>query len=351
MQSLALDEPMERPAWERIEGFQFGGSEDFAFDFTTVTASMHWPGPAYDENARFAPGVLDKPRVLRPRGKSRSPKRKLSHQDNTHSPRSTKQPQVKAGSDSGKHEALSRPIQYYGGPPRRDEPIHLLTLPGEIRNQIYRIMTVSRNPLIAQFKPIVLPRRGREDSRRVVIRRFPREPVLALGNRQLRDEVLSTFYSGNRFLIRQTDNPELQTYSLFLPPALELWTPKWNMAASLTHMEVHFNARLSFGGKHTSDFVLRRFANGTLQIEHHTEIDAYCMCFDERVAGDLHRIVSVEARESRDLVYEIGAVIRERRERLQADEGMVQTGYRFRPKGLSCEECEREHLRMLEDGL
>lgn len=190
-----------------------------------------------------------------------------------------------------------------------------------------------------------------EDSRSIVIRRFPREPVLALGNRQLRDEVLHTFYSRNRFLIRQTDNLDLKSHSLFLTSELEKWTPKWNMAASIMHLEIHFNARLVQGGKHTSDFIFRRSAEGVLRIEHHTEIEDACMCFDRCMMDYLRRTFLAKNRESKHLVKEISDVIVTRLLRLGMDEGMVATGNKFRPKGLTCAKCGKEQLRMLENGL
>ncbi|KAK3051177.1 hypothetical protein LTR09_007573 [Extremus antarcticus] len=347
MDGMALDDTSETTISDD-SSFRFGKAEDFTFDFTP-TSTATWPGPAYDEKARFAPGVFDEPRKSRPRSKLRSPKRKLSQHDNSQSLRSTKPPQDKGSSEHSKQKTISRPIQYYGSPPPRDEPLHLLTLPGEIRNHIYNLLTVSRSPLIAQFKPIIRPHKGHTNG--IVVRRFPREPTLALGNRQLRDEVLSTFYSKNKFLIRQTDNVDLKSHSLFLPEELQNWTPKWNMAASLMYIEVHFNARLLVGGKQTSEFVLRRSADGELRLTHRTEIEEYCMCFDQRMGRHLSALYEVKARPSGDLVYEIGGLIRRRGKQLEADEGMQGNGNKFRPKGLDCVDCGKAHLRMLENGL
>ncbi|KAK5163204.1 uncharacterized protein LTR77_010790 [Saxophila tyrrhenica] len=327
--------------------YHFGTSQDFTFDFKPASPTEEWPGPPYDSNARFAPGVFDKPRSLRPRSKLRSPKRKLSQHDTANSPRVAKTPPAKPSAES-KHRPTSRPIQYYGTPPRREQPLHLLTLPGEIRNQIYRLLTVRRDPLIACFKPIIRPHTSSSSS--IVIKRFPREPLLALGCRQLRDEVLSTFYSRNRFVIRQTDNLDLKAHSLFWPSELKGWTPKWGMAGSLTQVEVVFNARLPGGGKGTSAFVLKRAGDGVVRFEHRTEVEEWCMCFDKRLLKTL-RSEHGEMAGAKDLVLVVEALIQRRKECLEADESMVGTGNKFRPKGLECEACGKEVVRILENGL
>lgn len=355
---LSVDGTVESAAAQDATAYRFGRSNDFGFDFTLHNISTAWPGPPYDEHARFAPGVLDKPRVARPRSKLRAPKRKLSQHDSIHPFRSTKPSHDKTASEHGKQKTHSRPVQYYGSPPRRAEPLRFLTLPGEIRNHIYTILTVTRHPLVAQFKPIVLPHKrpptvwnNSDLPPNIVLRRFPREPVLALGNRQLRDEVLSTFYSKNRFVVRQTDHVDLKRHSLLRATELQRWTPKWNMAASLTHIEVHFTVCLSVGEKRTSNFILRRVTDGIVRVAHETDTEEYCTCFDERVGRELGATMSAEGRECRDLVQQLGEMMRVRRERLESDSSFIKVGDKFRTKGLSCPECGKKHLRLLEAGL
>jgi hypothetical protein len=368
--------------------FKFGGEKEYAyaFDFEPPSATATpWPGPPYDEKARFAPGVFDKARSSRQRAKHRSSKRKLAQQEHGRSsPRLARQAQEKVGTDIGRSKAFSRPIQYYGSPPPRDIPLHLLSLPGEIRNHIHRVLAVSQEPLVAQFKPIISPKKGLKNPHRRKLRRFPREPVLALANQQLRKELLSIFYGANKFLIRQTEHQDLKSHSLFFSEELKSWAPKADLAACLTHMEVQFTARLLVGGKQTINYVIRnskfsvgcrrsacsphkihrcclfsrpalsigcclRLKNGLtlyptkpvgdrgLTITSDTEIDQYCTCFDKRfleyikAEKDAERLKGPEVSFAQHVVD----LIRERKGRLMLDMGLVQNGSRFRPK-VSC---------------
>lgn len=353
LKALTLASDMEIDQEDAVEEnpYQFGTSKAFPFDFKLPCATK-WPGPPYDEHARFAPGSFDSPRPSRNRPKQRGPKRKLSQPDTVQSKtRFAKLPQRKTTPEHSRSKTVSKPTPHYVTAPKRDLPLHLLSLPGEIRNHIYRIVCVSREPLIAQFKPIMLPKKGRDNRNRIVVRRFPREPVLALGSLQLRKEVLSIFYGANRFVIRPTDMVDLQKCSLFFHTELEKWTPKWSMADCIAHIEIRFNVRLPAGGKDTSNWTLRRLSDGKVQVSHHSSVTEFCMCFDAAMMSDYQTWLQGSEDGSKDLISAASDLMAYRADRLNNDPSLVSNGMKFRPIGLKCSKCGKDNLRVLERGL
>lgn len=353
MKALTLVTEMEVDQEHAVtDGFyRFGTTQEFPFDFKPPHATK-WPGPPYDEHARFAPGIFDSPRPSRCRPKQRGPKRKLSQPDTVQSKtRLARLPQRKTPPEHSRSKAVSKPIQKYASTSKRDLPLHLLSLPGEIRNHIYRLVCVSREPLIAQFKPIMLPKKGRDNQNRIVVRRFPREPVLALGSLQLRKEVLSIFYGANRFIIRPTDVVDLQNCSLFFHNQLEKWTPKWDMADCIAHIEIRFNVRLPAGGKDTSNWTLRRLPDGKVEVSHQSAVKDFCMCFDEKMLMDYDLRLKGGRFGMKDLISAASDLMGYRADRLGNDPSLVANGMKFRPIGLKCSGCGKDHLRVLELGL
>jgi hypothetical protein len=148
------------PANDSKAIFTFGTLRDFDYSFSfSPDSPLRWPGPEYDKTSLWAPGVFDKARPSRPKTKQKSSKRKLSSESGQLKLRSKEVPSPKPVRE---REKQPRPVGYYGSPPAREPPLHFLTLPAEIRNMIYQLLCVKSDPIVAQFRPIMKPKRGKK---------------------------------------------------------------------------------------------------------------------------------------------------------------------------------------------
>ena len=170
------------------------GRPNFKHDFELPAVYQTWPGPSYDEKSQFAPGIFDKPRHPKRRPRQKSSKRRLSHDERPAPQRRDDRAAAQVVKAVTRITRTSRQPQYYGSPPARDPPNHLLNLPGEIRNEVYRMLCLSEEAIFAQFRVVIKPRQGRGDKAHT-IRRLPREPAVALVCHQVQREALSLFYS------------------------------------------------------------------------------------------------------------------------------------------------------------
>ncbi|KAK3697966.1 hypothetical protein LTR37_017190 [Vermiconidia calcicola] len=333
--------------------YQFGNLKDYEFDFVPVP-DRPWPGPTYDKCAPFAPGVFDKPRPTKRKSKLESTKREVSTQEVVkENPRRLPSSNTQHGRSVARSKHR-RPLQYYGAPPARDPPVDFLNLPGEIRNYILRLLCVGEEPIVAQFRPVLEPskdgrRRLRSSSEKV--RRFPREPVLALGCRQLQREVLSIFYGENKFIFRQSEAPKSTNLVMTCTETIQKWSP--TMADCLAHFGIHFIIRPLHGGKKTINYELCKLVDGRLRISNNVESQHYCTCFDKHML-EAERLSIASGRVCRNLIYEAKQLISKRANKLQHDSTMEPSpgsSTSFRPWTLKCNDCGLEHLRMLESGL
>ena len=336
---------------------KFGASDGLDFEFT-VQSPTKWPGPAYDKLSMFAPGVFDKARPTRPKTRQKSSKRKLSQESRQARLRPKESPSVKAIREIAPHRKSPRPVHYFGPPPARDPPHHLLNLPGEIRNHIYHMLCVSHEPITAQFRPIIRPKRGRGDRAKLFAtnKRFPREPTLALVSRQLMREVLSIFYSENTFVFRRNDEERFRDLIMTRAPMIKKWTPQHNLADSLRSVEVHFTiyGAATGGSKETIVYSLRRLADGSLEVYNNTQAVApdNCKCFDHTFMLESKK--RLEGQTPFDNLLVAAAelpVCRTERLMLDPDISMPFATLLYRPKKMTCERCGLKTLRALESGL
>ena len=335
----------------------FGASDDLDFAFT-VESPTKWPGPAYDKFSMFAPGVFDKARPTRPKTRQKSSKRKLSQEGGQVKLRPKELPSTKTVRDVVPSKKSPRPVHYYGPPPARDPPHNLLNLPGEIRNQIYRMLCVSHEPIIAQFRPIIRPKRGRGDRAKLfqTTKRFPREPTLALVSRQLMTEVLSIFYSDNTFVFRRNDEKRFEDLIMTHAPMIKRWTPLHNLADSLRSVEVHFTiyGTSTGGSKDTIIYSLRRLADESLQVSNnaHAVAPDYCKCFDQNFMLESKKTLEGQKHFGNLLVAAAELpVCRTERLILDPDISMPFSTLLYRPKKMTCENCGLNTLRAMESGL
>ncbi|SMQ50407.1 unnamed protein product [Zymoseptoria tritici ST99CH_3D7] len=134
-------------------------------------------------------------------------------------------------------------------PTPRDQPLSLLTLPPEIRNQIISLLVLSPTNLTASLRliqPCPKLRRGTKP----LVRRFPLEPNLSLVNRQLHHETLSIFYGSNTFTIANIQfvakrtggefDKVLRPLSTSTSDALTAWKPRAEWVKKLQSLEVKF---------------------------------------------------------------------------------------------------------------
>ena len=327
--------------------YMFGDAEEFDFDFKLPAACKAWPFPPYDKQSLYAPGVIHKPRPARPKTRAKFSKRKLSHDGKQTTRPGMDRPNATIVKDEARTKKVVRPLQYYGVPRSREPPPHLLNLPGEIRNQIYRLVCVHSEPIVAQFRPIIKPRAGVNND---TSRRFPFVPAVAMTCRQLQKEVLSMFYGENKFVFRQSEKQKLKHLAMTRPDMMEKWSPKFGFADALTHVELQFNAKSIFVSKISLNYTFRKLSDGQMRVSTNSHELHYCTCFDTFLLWDLQE--KLEAKISPgDLISEARAFVISRAQQLRSDESMTQDGAGFTLCKHKCDDCGLSRLLELENGL
>lgn len=333
------------------------GQPGFTYEFTFSPHAKAWPGPSYDETSLYAPGCFDNPRTSKRRSKPKSSKRRLSqdHRQATHIPPLPPSPppfettslQFAKMAARQKKAAQPKP-QYFGSAPPRDPPLHLLSLPGEIRNHIYRLLCVSDEPLYPCFRLIIKPKQGRK-KQSDTYRRFPREPVLALVCRQLEREALSLFYSENTFTFCRKDPRKV--------PAIELapnmtresfllrWRPQRGLADNLTHLELQLFTMASESGHHLITYTFRKSSDGELHIEYDASLPGYCLCAEDKVVEELRQNQLRQAQGPRDLIAHMSDTLTVRRRLLMDQWPCVVLSGNSSFRVLPCQACGLKRFR------
>ena len=302
-----------------------------SFDFRPPPDCPRWPGPHYDDLTRLLPGIFDhrRPSTTSPKQRpgSKATHRVKSFLDQRQS-HSRRQNQSDVKSQIRRYElamidkkkpTTSSPCGQYGRPAPRDQPLHLLTLPGEIRNQIFRYLYTVGKPMSARYRQIAFPKKARPIGVSVTdekksVRRFPREPGAALVCRQLHHEVLSHFYSENTFVFQRHLSHDIKTggctWALLpiQPETITQWAgrggapltsvePRATLPAAvqyiptdaLTHVELEYMAygdadrRLGRAPcRHPIRYTFRR-VNGQNTIEHNLKHIHLCLCFESKM--------------------------------------------------------------------
>ena len=322
------------------------------FTFTPPPECKTWPGPPYDQKSRFAPGIFHKPRPVARKSKQKSSKRKSSPEGKQATLRAKSRPRISPAKAESRTKKSIPAVRSYGSPATRDEPLHLLTLPGEIRNQIYRLLWVSSEPLVAQFRLVKLSKKGRNLRFRSseVTRRFPREPSLVLGCRQLQNEVLSLFYSENTFIFRPSNKEPLEDLLMTQPDMMAKWQPRSVLANALGHLEVHFQVRGLQEGIQVVKYMFRKFADGSLGATSNTSDLNCCTCFEDDVLQSF-RSISPCGFVRENLVVEAKTLVAMRMQKLQEDESMIADKTSFHPPRGKCTYCGLWHFLELDIGM
>ena len=264
------------------------------FDFRPPASCPRWPGPKYDDLIQVIPGIFNVSRDMKlPKTKTKQKraevKRRPSHDDRhairRHNRKLTTTPS--AQTKKKHHQTMPKRPQFLPPPPSRPEPLHLLTLPGELRNQIYRYLYLSKEPLQAQFRPILSPHQG---TAKPSIRRFPREPTLALVCRQLRDEACSFFYAENSFVFAASTGKSCNAdlYPMTATKQMARWMSASSATAALTRMELRLGDPGANGlyGRQRVTYVLRRLADGKTDVEVEVGEAARCVCWEKEAVMD-----------------------------------------------------------------
>lgn len=266
------------------------------FDFCPPVSSPEWPGPRYDDLSSIVPGIFNRSRDMmlsrtktKTKQKRTAMKRSTSHDDRNGVRRPSRKATKSTAMAMTKQTTPRRP-QYCQSPPAREEPLHLLNLPGEIRNQIYRYLYVWKEPLHAKYRPIIKPHKGTVEP---AVKRFPREPALALVCKQLRREATSLFYAENTFIFASSAGAQSsRAQSMTKPTNLDRWMMASTLTSSLTHIELRLGDRNSMNAsiREAVKYIFRGLPDGSLDIQM-DPMTWRCTCFDrnfyEEVREDL----------------------------------------------------------------
>ncbi|KAK3075746.1 hypothetical protein LTR53_000684 [Teratosphaeriaceae sp. CCFEE 6253] len=298
-------------------------SDESKFDFEPRETWKRWPGARYGQDSphlQFAKGTKAG------RGKHPSSPAKPS--------RPTKARKPKAVSPA-KPKPL-QPSTVHGVIPKRDVPLHLLTLPPELRNRIYELLAVHDEPLYPQLRPVWKTGGKR---RACDIRRFPLEPSLSLANRQIREELLSIFYGSNRFVFKPSEQDLLQKYSMTAPLNLGKWAVLRSASRCLRHIEWKVKARRYIPGP-SIGFKITKSSDGEVEITHDLDgsMLSYCPCLeDQAIAGTM-----VEARGETDLMRILQILAQQRQHKLALNGRWDEEKEMYeRVPPTRCEHCEK----------
>jgi hypothetical protein len=225
-QLVALNQPGQEPPALADLMYRFADlaliNRASAFNFTLPSTCKSWPAPHFGRSTLHR--LITKPDAI---NSKHSCVRKQDAMFKFH-PR--KPPKSKP----------SQPISSVAVP-SRDPPLGLLSLPPEIRNAIWALLAVRKDTTEAQLRRI-RPCKNVSAHRTTIIRRFPREPVLASVNKQLRREVLSIFYGTNTFIFEKNACSMFNDYSMLNPAIIDRWKPRQGLATYVTHIDLSFNA-------------------------------------------------------------------------------------------------------------
>lgn len=244
-------------------------SQESKFDFVLPERCLEWPGPKYGADSPHTEYAKGTKESTTKRQQSQSPLSKVA-----------KAPKSRLRA-MAKHTAQSpTPWNDHGPTPRRDPPLHLLTLPAELRNTIYDLLVLQSEPIRAQLRPTIkFDPQIRRSAR--VIRRHPQEPALALVNHQVRHEVLSIFYGANKFIFQKSVEPLLDPFRITDSDMLTLWN-RGDAARYLRHIELYLEVYLREFDASPIKFDVRRLVDGRCTIHFSFRGDEeYCKCTED----------------------------------------------------------------------
>ncbi|KAK1072276.1 hypothetical protein LTR74_002588 [Friedmanniomyces endolithicus] len=302
-------------------------SEESTFDFEPSQEWIRWPGTRYGQDS---PHLQFAKTTKASRGKHGSSPVKQARPSKIRKP--------KAASPIKKRPA--QPSTTHGVIPKRDPPIHFLTLPPELRNRIYELIAVQREPHYPQIRPVwALGKRMLSNDRC-----FPLEPSLAIVNHQLREEILSIFYGCNRFAFKASEIEVLHDIRMTSPALQKKWAIARPASQYLQQVELHVLARrLSVDAMIT--IKLKKLPDGGVEITHDSEESGYCCCVEDDVVAE----TLIEARGRNDLMRILQVLTAKRVVKL-GRAGMRKSVGLFAFPANRCPDCQKHRLTLVGGG-
>lgn len=338
------------------------GDKDFGFEFGLSAINRAWPGPSYDGEARILPASADTMRQTKRKSRQKTPKRRLSQEDRSGVPRygrSREAMQIDAIATVERpcSTQVSPQPEYRGEPSPKHPPTHLLTLPGELRNQIYRILCPTGESIQAQFRTVINPRKGRSDKAHAV-RRLPLEPALAMVCQQLHREVLSLFYGENKFIFHKRDVPWIHfaqhtPFPMTHEKSIAAWSPRLGFASALRHVELHFKVKHTTHRAFCIQYKLSKSADGVIRLTNNADADAYCACGENQALLQIRTEVEKDGSGTQDLLSLAARLSAVRRNLIEINPETfaVFPHAIYRPRSSHCAQCGWEYLREVASGL
>lgn len=307
-------------------------SEESKFDFALPEGCRQWPGPCYGEQS---PHTQFAKATKQTRAKRQGP------QTASPTPAKASRPKTKAQVTKRKSRP-EQPSKGHGPIPVRKTPLHLLNLPGEIRDMIYELLVVRDDPIYPQVRPSwKLGESGRGVVR--IYRRYPQEPILALVNRQLRHEVLSTFYGINKFIFRKSRELDIGDLSAMTSPrTMLIWDPHGTSTRYLRNLQLKLEHARSALGSVKQSYTLRKTPDNKIKITHKLADPEYCQCVENVCIETVMKMIE-DGTLKEDLVRVAAEVMRLRTAKLSALARKLEEGMFWMP-GVLCGSCGRASL-------
>lgn len=201
-------------------------TEPRLFEFDAPTVCRTWPGP------RYGPASLHK-QIVHPKTKSSS--RSFTKK---------RGPEMKHGqsTETARPSTVTPPLDSACSSAARIPPLHLMQLPAEVRNQIWTLLAVFEKPIKAHLRPIRPLKQGKRG--KIVVRRFPQEPLVSAANKQLRREVLSLFYSMNTFTFEKSASNVYKEHNMMEIASMRAWKPRADVIHFLSNLQIRFKDEL-----------------------------------------------------------------------------------------------------------
>lgn len=315
-------------------------ADESTFDFEPPASAPQWPSVRYGR---------DSPHLQYANASKLARNKHNASPSKTGRPIKSRKPKI---SPPKPKQASDAPSTTHLPLPKRDTPLHLLSLPRELRDDIYGYIATSTEPLYPQIRRIWLrPQKHGRPKRKSHV--FPREPSAALANRQLHHEVLSTFYGSNHFILTRpiaavrAAAPWLDAtyFDVTTLPAQKMWCDiRKGVSPFLRKVDLQLTFRRSLVSKATITIEFRRAASGQVDIRGPSRPDNHCLCVEEGCVKKVKAERDVQA--NQDVLHMLQAFSQARKETWEPliaytfkhDEGFS----RVRLGESACEDCGRQ---------
>ncbi|KAK3678267.1 hypothetical protein LTR78_001562 [Recurvomyces mirabilis] len=296
----------------RLRGLDI--SQESVFDFEPPEGSRPWP------SAHYGP---DSPHLQFAKATKSS---KNKHQTTPAKPARPAKARKPKASKLVLKKAIPAPSKDHGPLPERAIPLHLFTLPSELRNRIYELISVLEEPISPSIRPIWVTQGRRK---RLEQRSYPREPAAAIASKQMRKELLSIFYASNRFTFQQSDHNLLVKHSMASLANQKIWVA--NRPDSKHIRDIELRTPVEGLLETRLDYTFHRRVDGTVKItkKFHLGFDEYCDCLEQGAIEDAktaisEKVLAYHSAPEEDKVWDVSAmdvmllVGEKRREKLKA---------------------------------